>query len=716
MLISEQEYLKIIIMAGTSGTSRKKPSRTSSASSGGGGGSGVPSRSSSSSSIGGVILELDLPTALRPPPQPGPPLAQLALQLTSQEWNQLSLNSADPITAATDKLDLLVERITALFLVRIVACVAAPGTLPDSSTTMVCSTFIAKRKTEWPKPVTAEVQIQIRSFIRRMLSGYKDVPYHNREHAYHVILSVNKLLDMATCCFTQDPKTKTKTKFKPPPSFGLRHNPMAMLACLFAALIHDVEHQGIPNRQLASENDRLAVLYNDQSIAENWSIYIAFSELLQDEFQDLRTVLFGPLQSEGHSEKYREFRKMVVNMVLSTDIACPVRSQVVKSKWKEAFGEMDEDLQITRKVQSPLRRQNSRHHNSLLSSNHSVTSAASDNSGIIVSNMPPGLSHSPKHGGQGFDQTDTEEEDEEDLGLLNRKPGGTKGFDSVDEGDETGGSDEGQHSTGTKTEQDQDGNDNSSSKTQTSSPLTPQQEAVLPELDAKVGLLERSSSHHIKAPPGLYGGRDDSENEEANKGKFSLNQYFKREQPLELSTSTHHRYRQQLGILRTVDLGGETLETFSRHTQERSSSSASIAYSVADHTLDEPDELKMSVVLETILTAADIAHNLQSWEHMTEWNRRLYFELRRAYVMGRGHAIQDQNWFQNQISFLESYALPLAARLEETGVWGDADNLPGFVFTKRVELILEEWFQKGKEFSKQLIRQGEKIYPLSPTK
>ena len=78
---------------------------------------------------------------------------------------------------------------------------------------------------------------------------------------------------------------------------------------VFSALVHDVEHQGIPNRQLAMEDDRLAVLYNDQSMAENWSLYVGFSEFLQDEFQELRSILLMQEQ-----ETYRRFRRYVVSV------------------------------------------------------------------------------------------------------------------------------------------------------------------------------------------------------------------------------------------------------------------------------------------------------------------------------------------------------------------------------------------------------------------
>merc|ERR1719183_583260 len=115
----------------------------------------------------------------------------------------------------------------------------------------------------------------------------------------------------------------------------------------------------------------------------------------------------------------------------------------------------------------------------------------------------------------------------------------------------------------------------------------------------------------------------------------------------------HFRHK-RLGILRTVDLSGETIEAFSRRSSSaadgggtlsrRSSNqggsvsgdSTFLSVQSEDLDADEPDELKMTVLMETIMKAADVAHNLQSWEHMVKWSNRLYLELRSAHVQERG--------------------------------------------------------------------------------
>ena len=57
-------------------------------------------------------------------------------------------------------------------------------------------------------------------------------------------------------------------KFKP--------DPLSEFAIVFAALIHDVGHEGIPNFVLAKENPTMVAAYKGKSIAEQNSIDVAW--------------------------------------------------------------------------------------------------------------------------------------------------------------------------------------------------------------------------------------------------------------------------------------------------------------------------------------------------------------------------------------------------------------------------------------------------------
>ena len=187
---------------------------------------------------------------------------------------------------------------------------------------------------EWPALVTEEIVSQLHNYICKILEMYRVVSYHNREHAYHVFTSAHKLLDLVLCeyDYTNSIVSNTPIKKKNRSTYGLKSDPLIQLAFLFSALVHDVDHTGVSNRQLVLECDELAIMYNDQSVAEQRSLAIAFSLLMKKDYQMLREVMFR----EGD---YMKFRKIVIDLVLCTDIASPERVQIVKSKWKEAFGD-----------------------------------------------------------------------------------------------------------------------------------------------------------------------------------------------------------------------------------------------------------------------------------------------------------------------------------------------------------------------------------------
>jgi hypothetical protein len=547
-------------------------------------------------------------------------LAQTGLALSTQDWNRLGFGEEGDLKPTGD-VEVLTHRCTALLLARCAAVVTPLGTYADLSTSTICKTVV-KAGGKWPKQLTYSFIEQLREFCRRMLKGYKEVPYHNREHAYHVVLSTNKLVDMM---ISGENAGKSYHKGgKPFITYGLRNDSLALLSLLTAALVHDVEHQGIPNRQLALEDDRLAVLYNDQSMAENWSLYVAFSEFLQDEFQPLRETLLPK------AEDYRLFRKHIINLVLSTDIASPERTQISKSKWKEAFGDPFET------VERKLRASGSRR---MSMTGQQITTGG--RRGSVLSQISIDLDNPTK---ESF-----EEEDDS--------------LSATPEPSETG-------------EGETNGEDREESMIEVL--------ANRPEILANHPGRRHASMSMVTA----------GQNVAALRNKFQ-----RRMSSATAQSNDTAKYRQRLGILRTVDLSGETLETYSR-------AGSCTAESVKPED-DEPDELKAAVVMETFMTAADVAHNLQGWEHMVKWSGRLYMELRRAYTANRG-ADPKERWFENQIGFLESYLMPVARKLEDTGVFGDE---LGQIFVRIVESNRDTWLTKGYDETEKVIADGNERYP-----
>ena len=116
------------------------------------------------------------------------------------------------------------------------------------------------------------VKDKLTKLIRRIGSMYRDNPFHNFEHASHVTMSVVKLLsrvvsaDALTESQQQGEDGKITFSKLHDFTFGITSDPLTQFACVFAALIHDVDHVGVPNTQLVKENSRLAQRYKGKSV------------------------------------------------------------------------------------------------------------------------------------------------------------------------------------------------------------------------------------------------------------------------------------------------------------------------------------------------------------------------------------------------------------------------------------------------------------------
>lgn len=87
---------------------------------------------------------------------------------------------------------------------------------------------------------------------------------------------------------------------------------LEVLAALFSAAIHDVDHPGLTNQYLINSGSELALMYNDEAVLENHSLAVAFV-ILKDQACDIFSSL---------SKKQRQMlRKMSIDMVLATDMS-----------------------------------------------------------------------------------------------------------------------------------------------------------------------------------------------------------------------------------------------------------------------------------------------------------------------------------------------------------------------------------------------------------
>ena len=178
-----------------------------------------------------------------------------------------------------------------------------------------------------------EVEAQLRSFVQTIAALYRDAnSFHNFEHASHVTMSVVKLLSRIVA--PQSDLDPFKQQEQPPlhdPTYGITSDPLTRFAVVLSALIHDVDHQGVPNVQLVKEGYPQAASYQNRSVAENNSVDLAWKLLLDESFTDLRRVIYRT------ESEFRRFRQLLVNAVLATDIMDPDLGAARKARWAKAF-------------------------------------------------------------------------------------------------------------------------------------------------------------------------------------------------------------------------------------------------------------------------------------------------------------------------------------------------------------------------------------------
>jgi hypothetical protein len=290
----------------------------------------------------------------------------LAELLTNQRWHEVG-NEPNSNCAASSDFDVMVDQVSSLLSRRLRDLLVARklmreggggDTLIPPDPTLEDLRFDRRLGDYVLVDTTSE---SLRRYVSCIGGLYNEVGFHSFEHAVHVTVSMNKLLsmvcnnrdfgdssmklqidnDIGSC----DNNNAQALNLGPSPgggtySFGIGEDPMISFAMLFSALIHDVGHTGVPNSVLVEEEDELAILHNDVSVAEQNSLQIAFSMLQRDEFAGLKRCIYNT------PENRRSFRKKVISMVMVTDISDQERVQIVASRWNAAFPPVSQDPEL----------------------------------------------------------------------------------------------------------------------------------------------------------------------------------------------------------------------------------------------------------------------------------------------------------------------------------------------------------------------------------
>eukprot|EP00339_Tiarina_fusa_P025260 CAMPEP_0117016014 /NCGR_PEP_ID=MMETSP0472-20121206/12683_1 /TAXON_ID=693140 ORGANISM="Tiarina fusus, Strain LIS" /NCGR_SAMPLE_ID=MMETSP0472 /ASSEMBLY_ACC=CAM_ASM_000603 /LENGTH=1517 /DNA_ID=CAMNT_0004719937 /DNA_START=135 /DNA_END=4688 /DNA_ORIENTATION=+ len=177
------------------------------------------------------------------------------------------------------------------------------------------------------------VQDQLRDYVSFIASMYRDNPFHNFKHASNVSMAANKYMQR----IIDDTLAQQMS------------HPLAQFAVIFAALMHDVDHTGVSNAQLVKEQKRIAVVYNNKSVAEQNSTDLAWSVLMDAEYKDLQVAIYG------NAAEFERFRKLVVNAVMATDLFDEDLIADRNERWQAAFNEDHRDPSMSDKELENLR-------------------------------------------------------------------------------------------------------------------------------------------------------------------------------------------------------------------------------------------------------------------------------------------------------------------------------------------------------------------------
>ena len=173
---------------------------------------------------------------------------------------------------------------------------------------------------------------QLTDFINTIAGKYNDNSFHCYRHACHVLQSVTKLLSRVDSSFEgTSGMANSRGGMVNQFTYWLASDPLVQFACAFAAMIHDVDHRGVPNAQLVKEKSKLAIRYKNKSVAEQNSLDLSWGLLMEPRFGALRACIYTT------QEELDRFRQLVVNTVMATDVMDKELSELRRMRWAKAF-------------------------------------------------------------------------------------------------------------------------------------------------------------------------------------------------------------------------------------------------------------------------------------------------------------------------------------------------------------------------------------------
>jgi hypothetical protein len=161
-----------------------------------------------------------------------------------------------------------------------------------------------------------------------------------------------------------------------------------------------------------------------------------------------------------------------------------------------------------------------------------------------------------------------------------------------------------------------------------------------------------------------------------------------------VTQAEHDRFRQLIvNAVMATDIMDKDLGALRRRRWEKAFNPDPMGCSI------ECANRKATIVIEHLIQASDVAHTMQHWHVYVKWNKRLFNEMYRSYLNGRGEKDPSDGWYDGELGFFDFYIIPLAKKLKECGVFGvSSDEYLDYAVTNR-----NEWEHKGRSMVQQYL-------------
>uniref|UniRef100_A0A061SN98 3-cyclic-nucleotide phosphodiesterase n=1 Tax=Tetraselmis sp. GSL018 TaxID=582737 RepID=A0A061SN98_9CHLO len=154
-----------------------------------------------------------------------------------------------------------------------------------------------------------QAAIKLLNFASFIEEGYPDEGFHCKLHAADVTNRFITIIEDSGIAYS---------------------NSWVRLAAVIAAAVHDYQHPQMTNSFLVVQEDHIAQQFNDQAVAENFSLREGLNLLKQDDLDFISAACLNTqnrkdsdlVAIEARNRKLRQtFRKTVIQTVLATDMA-----------------------------------------------------------------------------------------------------------------------------------------------------------------------------------------------------------------------------------------------------------------------------------------------------------------------------------------------------------------------------------------------------------